>query len=274
MSFKEDTVWLTQNDIAKLFDTAQQNISYHINNIYNENELEEWATHKENLLVQNEGDRSITRSIKLYNLDMIISIGYRVNSKRGIEFRKWATTILKSYLLNGYSVNEKRCIECKDNIISLNNKVESLINKDLEKEKRISKLENLDTLFKDKLFYEGEIYEAYAFIKDLFLSAKEKIIIIDGYIDYSALKMLTKINIPITLYTFSGAPLSKDDINKFKTNHNLEVIKTNLIHDRFIIIDNDIYACGASIKDLGKKRFIIVKSNIDSYEEIIKNIKK
>ena len=100
VSVKEDTVWLTQNDIAKLFDSNKQLISYHINNILSEKELDEWATVKENLTVQNEGDRSITRSIKLYNLDMIISIGYRVNSKRGIEFRKWATTILKSYLLN------------------------------------------------------------------------------------------------------------------------------------------------------------------------------
>ena len=149
----EDTVWLNQNEIARLYKTTRENITMHINNIYEENELEINRTCKDSLQVQIEGKRKIERMIKYYNLDMIISIGYRVNTKRGIEFRRWATSVLKNYLLNGYSINEKRCLEYSDNIISLSNKVEYLLEKTKAYEERLLDLEKPADIFSDKLFY-------------------------------------------------------------------------------------------------------------------------
>ncbi|MCR5462479.1 MAG: virulence RhuM family protein, partial [bacterium] len=142
----EDTVWLNQNEIARLYKTTRENITMHINNIFESNELEIRRTLKNFLIVQNEGNRKVERLISYYNLDMVISIGYRVNTKRGIEFRRWATSVLKNYLLNGYSINEKRCLECSDNIISLSNKVESLIEKNKAYENRLV-INGLNTLF-------------------------------------------------------------------------------------------------------------------------------
>ena len=254
VSPNENTVWLSQNDIAELFSTNKQLISYHISNIFSENELEEWSAVKEILTTAADGKNY---KVSYYNLDMIISIGYRVNSKRGIAFRRWATSVLKSYLLNGFSISEKRCLECKENIISLNNKVELLINKDIEKDKRINALENTDTLLKDKLFYEGQIYETYSYIKHMFLSAIERIIIIDGYIDITVLDMLSDSYVPITIYTYPCAMIKNLDIEKFKVNHNLEVIKTPTFHNRYILIDDKLFSCGHSIKDVGKKCFSI-----------------
>ena len=263
VSPSEDTVWLNQNEIAKLFDSTKQTISYHINNIFESNELTLNRVVKDFLTTANDGKKY---NVSYYNLDMIISIGYRVNTKRGIEFRRWATSVLKNYLLNGYSINEKRCLECSDNIISLSNKVEYLLGKTKGYEERLLNLEKPEDLFSDKLFYEGEIYDAYSFIKELFLKAKEKIIIIDGYIDITVLDMLKSTNVNITIYTFPSAKLTKQDINKFKQNHTLEVNRTKIIHDRFIIIDDEIYSCGSSIKDAGKKRFVMCK--ITSFKEL------
>lgn len=268
----EDTVWLNQNEIAKLFDTSIPNISMHINNIYESKELEISRTLKDFLIVQNEGNRKVERLISYYNLDMIISIGYRVNTMRGIEFRRWATSVLKNYLLNGYSINEKRCLECSENIISLSNKVEYLLGMTKAYEERLLNLEKPEDLFRDKLFYEGEIYDAYSFIKNLFLKAKEKIIIIDGYVDITVLDMLKSTNVSIMIYTFPSARLTKQDINKFKQNHNLEVNRTKIIHDRFIIIDDEIYSCGSSIKDAGKKRFVMCKITSFMELELLKDL--
>ena len=111
----EETVWLNQNEIAYLFSTNKQSISYHINNIFKDKELEMNQVVKEILTTGNDGK---LYNVLYYNLDMIISIGYRVNSKRGIAFRKWATNILKNYLLKGYAINEKRCLECNSSIYS------------------------------------------------------------------------------------------------------------------------------------------------------------
>ena len=125
ISPKEETVWMSQEQIVKLFNTSKQNISLHISNILKSGELE-YSTVKENLTVQYEGERKIKRKIKLYNLEMIISVGYRVNSKRGIEFRRWANKVLKEYLLTGYVINEERSLVTNENYVRLINKVESL----------------------------------------------------------------------------------------------------------------------------------------------------
>ena len=207
-----------------------------------------------------------------YSLNVIISVGYRVKSKRGNTFRRWATSILKKYLLNGYSINDKRCIDCQENIISLNNKVNYLLDNASTTNNRLLSLESNETILSDKLFYEGNIFDAYSYIKKLLLKASTSITIIDSYIDITVLDMLNDILLPITIYTGNSAHISNQDIDKFSINHNLTIIRTNIIHDRFLIIDNDIYSIGSSIKDVGKKRFVMVKLESINKNDLLKNI--
>ncbi len=259
----EDTVWLTQNDMAILFDVTISNISQHISNIYESKELEMIPTIKNFLTVQNEGDRKISRNVNYYNLDMVISVGYRVNSKRGIEFRSWATNVLKQYLIKGYAINTKRCMEHSDILISISNDItelrneNKLINNRLDDHDRLlEKINASEVLTDGKLVYEGNIYEAYYFIKHLFSMAKNRLIIIDGYVNDSVLEMLNDVNVDIIIYTYPSAPLKNIDIQVFSINHSLSVIKQNSIHSRYIIVDDIIYSISESIKDAGKKRFV------------------
>ncbi|MDE6656541.1 MAG: virulence RhuM family protein, partial [Anaeroplasmataceae bacterium] len=206
--------------------------------------------------------------------DMVLAVGYRVNSKRGILFRKWATSILKQYMLNGYSVNEKRCLECQENLVSLNNKVTYLLEQTSNNTTSIQELKHPNTLLSDKLFYEGDIFDAYSYIKQLFISAKSSITLIDGYVDLSVLDMLVGISTPITIYTYPSSTLTNQDIDKFNIQHNLTVLRTSKIHDRFIIIDDIIYLCGSSIKDVGKKRFVLAKLESISKADLLSNIER
>ena len=144
VSPSEDTVWLSQNDIAALFNTTKQNVNFHVKNIIFEKELSKESTVKYFFTVQSEGNRTITRNIKMYNLDMILSIGYRVKSNRGNLFRRWANQVLRQYLLNGYTINEERCLVCNSSILELTNEVKQLK----------SKIQNLE----DNLYQENENY--------------------------------------------------------------------------------------------------------------------
>ncbi|MDE6242228.1 MAG: virulence RhuM family protein [Anaeroplasmataceae bacterium] len=267
----EDTVWLSISSIAALFERDISVIGKHIRNIIKQNELQKNSVWAKIAYTANDGKKYF---VDFYNLDMIISVGYRVNSKRGILFRKWATSILKQYMLNGYSLNEKRCLAHSDSIVNLSNDVEIIKDKINTIENTIISLSNPDTLLLDKLFYEGEIFDAYSYIKQLFASAKSSIILIDGYIDLSVLDMLTDIFIPITIYTYPSSTLTNQDIDKFNIKHHLTVIKTNKIHDRFIIIDDTIYLCGTSIKDVGKKRFVLTKLSTITKELLLKEIRE
>ena len=167
--------------------------------------------------------------------------------------------------MNGYSVNEKRCLECQENLVSLNNKVNTLINQTNDNTNSINELKQTNTLLTDKLFYEGQIFE-------LFISAKSSITIIDGYVDLSVLDMLIDILVPITIYTFPSSTLTNQDIEKFSIYHNLIIVKTNKIHDRFIIIDDTIYLCGSSIKDVGKKRFVLTRLETICKDDILNKL--
>jgi hypothetical protein len=183
--------------MAALFDVDRTRITRHVNNILLETELPN-SVCAENALTASDGKKYL---VKYYNLDMIIAVGYRVNSKRGTLFRKWANSILKQYLLNGYAINNKRCMECQENIITLNNKVNNLIESTSNLNTRMLSLDSTDNILSNMLFYENDIFEAYSYIKKLLLSAKKEIIIIDGYIDITVLDMLNEIMIPITIYT-------------------------------------------------------------------------
>ena len=261
---KEETVWLTQKQMALLFNVSIDNISLHIKNILYEEELD-YSVVEESSITAKDGKKYKT---KLYNLDMIISVGYRVKSKRGILFRRWANSVLKQYLLNGQVINTDRCLAHSDNLIQMNNAIKS-INKRLESvEMKLDSLTSID-YFKDKLFYNGELFEGYSFVKNLFKKAINRIIIIDSYLDYSLLEMMNDCNVDITIYIASHTPISNREISLFQNSHNLNVIRTNNYHDRFIVIDDELYTVGSSIKDIGKKISQITKLESISINELL-----
>ena len=271
VSPKEETIWMTQEQIVMLFQTTKQNISLHIKNIFMQHELDD-STVKEILTVRIEGNRKVTRKIKIYNLDMIILIGYRVNSKRGIIFRRWANQILKEYLLKGYVINENRVVISNENYIELKNEVTSINN-------RLTKIEDkvLDKDYSlDKIFYNGSFYDSYTLIQSIFEKAYNEIIIIDNYIDRTVLDRLRvkKENVKVFIYTsFNSKILNKDILEFNKQYKDLNLIYTSKVHDRYIIIDKiKLYHIGASIKDLGKKIFSISESDNLLIDELLKNL--
>ena len=268
----EETVWLTQEQMALLFNVNVPAINKHIRNIISENELEESSTISKMEIVRYEGNRRVKRNINIYNLDMIISVGYRVNSVEGIKFRRWANKVLKEYLLQGYVINEKRSLVTNENYVRLINKVESL-------DERISNIENNykpKEFENSQLFFDGQLYDAYTLIQSLFESANNEIIIIDNYVDRTILDRLVvkKNNVQVIIYTSINSRLLGRDINIFNSQYGrLNVRYTTNVHDRYIIIDqNKIYHLGHSIKDLGKKIFSISESDSNLISKLLSNI--
>jgi len=255
VSVNDETIWLNQSQMSELFDTSADNIGLHIKNIYKERELDEASTTENFSVVRQEGNRSVKRLIKHYNLDTIISIGYRVNSKKATKFRQWATSVLKNYIQNGYAINQHKINELR--LSSLENDVATIK----------SHIKNNSLEFKQGIFFNGEIFNAYAFVSDLIKSAKRSIILIDNFIDETVLTLFSKNqNIKISIYTQNIPKQLQLDIQKYnKQYNNLEVKITKNFHDRFIIIDEEVYHIGASLKDLGNKVFAFSKiENIDT----------
>ena len=272
VSPNEDTVWLNRMELSLLFDRDIKTIGKHINNILREEYSDIEGVIAKIATTANDGK---TYMVEYYNLDMILAVGYRVKSKRGIMFRRWANSILKQYLMKGYVVNESRCIAHSDNIIQMNNTIDRMnttINKFDDRlsnvELRLDNLTSID-IFKDKIFYNGELFIGYSFIKNLFNKATIRIIIIDYYLNYLVLEMLNDITLPITIYIGDSTPITLNELNLFSTNHNLTVIRTNKYHDRFIIIDDELYNVGSSIKDIGKKISHISKLEYVSVDELL-----
>jgi len=261
VSPKEDTVWLSQSDMARLFDVSKDNIGLHIKNILNDDELDE-STTEESSVVQIEGNRKVIRRIKIYNLDMIIAVGYRVNSKRGTSFRRWANSILKQYLLNGYAINPDRIIAYQSNILKLEASFANL-------ENRLKNLEETVYADNDLIVFEGEIIEPYTFLSKLFFLAKKQIIIIDNYADSFLLSMLSDIQVNIIIYTSNNSYLNNTNIKD-----NIGIIKTDLFHDRYLVIDDITYTMGTSFNSIGKKRFTITRLNDITAAMLTKGIKK
>lgn len=268
----EETVWLNQEQMALLFNVNVPAINKHIRNIISENELDESSTISKMEMVRYEGNRRVKRNINIYNLDMIISVGYRVNSVEGIKFRKWANKVLKEYLLQGYIINKERSLVTNENYVRLINKVESL-------DERVSNIENNykpQEFKKSQIFFDGQLYDAYTLVQSIFESANNEIIIIDNYTDRTILDRLVvkKSNVHVTIYTSINTRLLGRDINTFNSQYGgLDVKYTANVHDRYIIIDqNKIYHLGHSIKDLGKKLFSISESDSNLIPELLGNI--
>jgi hypothetical protein len=262
----DETVWLTQDQIAMLFSVQRPIITKHLINVFKSGELDEISTCSKMEQVQTEGNRTVARNINFYNLDAILSVGYRVNSINATMFRRWANSVLKEYLLRGYAITQR--FEQIDN---------KLFQHDLrfqEQQKQIDFIVRTELPPKEGIFYEGQIFDAYKFVSDLIETAKNEIVLIDNYADASVLTLLLKrkAGVDATIYTKTISNTLQLDLQRHNAQYPKIVIeeKTN-IHDRFLLIDNDLYHLGASLKDLGKKLFAFSKMEMKA-SELLKNI--
>lgn len=268
---EDESVWLTQAQMSELFQSSKQNISLHIRNIYKEGELEESSTIKEYLTVQKEGKRDVQRRVSFYNLDVIISVGYRVKSLRGTQFRKWANQVLKEYLLKGYSINQRlmqledrmdrRLSEHDRHLLQLDEKIDFFVRSSIQP--------------KEGVFFNRQIFDAYFLIADLIRRARIRIALIDNYIDDSVLLQLSKRRPGVTVDIYDGqiSRQLRQDIER----HNMQYPGVTLhhytkAHDRFLIIDEEVYHIGASLKDLGKKLFAFSKMEVMTGSELLANM--
>ena len=260
VSPNEETVWLNVHDLAQLFERDEKTIRKHINNALKEECIN--STVAKFATVQNEGNRKVTREIEYFNLDIITSVGYRVKSKRGIQFRIWANSVLKQYLINGYAINAERIMAYQSNILQLEANVINIENR----------LKNLEmTIYSDntQIIFEGEILEPYTFLRKLFFLARNEITIIDQYADKFLLTMLSDLKVKITIVTSTSSYLNKEIIP-----NNITILHNDIIHDRFIVIDDLVYAIGSSFNDIGKKRFFMMKLENITKDMILKERKK
>ncbi len=239
-----ETVWLTQTQMADLFGRERTVITKHIRNIFSEHELDE----KSNVHFLHFANSD--KPVKIFSLDVIISVGYRVKSIQGTYFRQWASKVIKEYLFRGYSLNRR--------LSTIENRLD-------EHEKKIDFFVRTSMPPVEGVFYDGQIFDAYVFATDLIRSAVRSLILIDNYIDESVLLMLSKRQTGVSAEIRTGrltATLKQDLVR-----HNLQyppivISQAQNIHDRFLIVDDDIYHIGASLKDLGKKLFAFSKLSL------------
>lgn len=265
---EEESVWLSQAQMSELFLATKQNISLHISNIYKEGELDAGSTVKEYLTVQTEGNRKVRRKITFYNLDVIISVGYRVKSLRGTQFRQWANKILKEYMLRGYSINQR--------LMHLEDRIDRRLS---EHDRHLAQLDEKVDFFvrsalhpKEGIFFDGQIFDAYALVASLIKSAKHRIVVIDNYIDDTVLVQLSKraSDVKADLYGCRFSSGLRQDVDRHNAQYpGVTLHEYKKAHDRFIIIDEEVFHIGASLKDLGKKLFAFSKMEVMTGSELI-----
>ena len=256
---EDETVWLTQIQMADLFQTTRNNITIHIGNIFKEKELEEISVGKDSLLAARDGKKYHT---KFYNLDVIISVGYRVKSQRGTQFRIWANRVLREFLLKGHVLNQ-RVDRIESKLIDHDQKFDMLIKTNLPPTEGI--------------FYDGQIFDAYAFVANLIKSAKKSIILIDNYVDETVLILLSKRSDKVSamIYTKNISKQLGLDLKKHNEQYpSIEIKEFTKSHDRFLIIDEKtIYHIGASLKDLGRKWFAFSRIKLNA-KDLIDNLNR
>ena len=258
-----ETVWLNRKQISILFDRDVKTIGKHINNIFQEGELDKFSTVAFFATVEMEGNRLIERKIEYYNIDAIISLGYRVKSKRGIQFRIWANKVLKNYLFNRNSSNF-RFENLENEIYTIKNKLTEI---DIQLQTNLPPNQGI--------FFNGQVFDAYAFFSEIIKKAQHHIILIDNYVDETVLIQLSKRNpnVSATIYTGKISQQLLLDLDKHNKQYPpIEIKQFSESHDRFIIIDQtELYHIGASLKDLGKKWFAF--SRMDSLaDDLLKKL--
>ena len=254
-----ETVWLSQAQMAELFGTKRPAITKHLNNIYKCGELKEESTCSILEHMGNDGKQLYTT--RYYNLDAIISVGFRVNTKRGIEFRQWANQVLKDYLLKGYVVNQRISV-LEHQVANLTEKVDFFVRSSLPPVEGI--------------FYDGQIFDAYAQIVNLIKQAKHSIILIDNYINVDTLTMLSNRSsgVTATIYTRQLNQQQQLDLQRHNQQYPpIDIHTTQRNHDRFLIIDDVVYLFGASLKDASKKLFAYIKMQETPIAQLLNNIR-
>ena len=245
---ENETVWLTQPQISALFLRDRTVINRHINNVFKEGECDKESN------VQKMHIPNSDKPIMYYSLDVIISVGYRVKSLNGTKFRKWANGVLKQYLLKGYAVNqrflsiEQKMAEQESEITELRRKVDFFVRSSLPPVEGV--------------FYDGQIFEAYAHIISLIKQARNSIMLVDNYINVDTLTMLSNrgTGVAATIYTRQLNQQQQLDVQRHNAQYppiTINICRFN--HDRFLIIDDVVYLFGASLKDAGKKLFAYIK---------------
>jgi hypothetical protein len=255
----EDTVWLTQAQMVELFQSSKANVSEHIKHIFDEGEIAETSTVRKFRTVQLEGSRKVSREIEHYNLDVIISVGYRVKSQRGIQFRIWATGVLKEYMLRGYAMSQR---------------VERLERRMGDVEEKVGFFVKTALPPHEGVFFDGQIFDAYTFAADLIKRARTRIVLFDNYVDETVLTLLSKRKsaTKATIYTKRISRQLQLDLAQHNAQYEaITILTTENYHDRFLIIDDTVYHIGASLKDLGKKLFAFSKIDIKP-AELLKHV--
>ena len=251
--FEEETVWLNRHQLADLFGRDVKTIGKHINNALRE-ELIDLSVVANFATTASDGK---TYSVEYYNLDMILSIGFRVKSQRGIQFRKWANSVLKEYLLKGYAINN-RFANVEDQLKEHRRILD-------EHSRQIDFFIHTSLPPIEGIFYDGQIFDAYVFVSNLIRSAQKRIVLIDNYIDDNVLLTLSKRTTGVSA-EIRTARLSQQlqlDLQRHNNQYEpISIVQTQNIHDRFLIVDDDVYHIGASLKDLGKKLFAFSKMTI------------
>lgn len=264
----DETVWLTQQQIAELFGTKRPAITKHLSNIFKSGELDENSVRS--ILEHTAADGKIYKT-QFYNLDAILSVGYRVNSRNATIFRQWANKVLKEYLLRGYAINQR--------LIEMNDRLDRRL---MEQDMKIAAIRRDVDFFvrtslppKEGIFFDGQIFDAYAFIAGLIRKARHRITVIDNYIDDSVLVQLSKRNpgVAVDIYDGQISKQLRQDVEKHNAQYpGVTLHKYTKAHDRFLIIDDDVYHIGASLKDLGKKLFAFSKMDVMTGSELISRL--
>ena len=253
-----ETFWLSLNQIASLFDRDKSVISRHLKNIFKDNELEKNSVVAKNATTASDGKKYY---VEYYNLDAILSIGYRVNSKKGTQFRIWANRVLKEYLLKGYSINN-RINRLEDSLDTIKNKVQQI---DFQINSKLIPTQGV--------FFDGQIFDAYELMSKIIRSAKQEIILIDNYIDETVLTHLSKrvMNVEVVIYTKCISRVLQLDLERHNNQYPpISIRELRDSHDRFLIIDRkELFHIGASLKDLGKKWFAFSKMDGEMLEFVL-----
>ena len=270
---EDETVWLSQAQMAELFQTTKQNVSLHINNIFKEGELLKEMVVKESFTTTIHGaieGKFQRNKISLYSLDVIISVGYRVKSHVGTRFRQWATRVLKEYMLRGFSINQ--------HLISLqehfDNRFSSLESRVDNHEQKIDFLIQKEQPVTEQLFSTGCVWDAYTFVSNLVRSASKRIVLIDSFVDERTLLILDKRanGVDCTIHTRYNSKLQLDIQKHNQQCNHIDIIQLpQAVHDRYLIVDDEVWLLGASVKDMGRGLCTVIKLGF-SQEEILKRI--
>lgn len=271
---QDETVWLTQQQMAELFRTTRNNITLHISNIFKEGELEEESVCKESLLTAADGKNYRT---KIYNLDVIISVGYRVKSKVGTRFRQWALAVLKDYLLRGYAVHQQALALQQINlrIDAQNDRLARIEDTMSQQQQQIDFVIHANEKPEELLIPTGCVWDAYTYVCDLIRSAEKRLVLIDNYVDERVLTMLDKRKpgVDATVHTRYTDQVKLDFEKHNKQYETIDYVQLpQAVHDRYLVVDEDVWLLGASVKDMGHGLCTVIKLSLTP-EQVLKLLK-